>query len=75
MLLQQGSRGEKVERLQSILAHALGYEIAVDGIFGPATAAAVADFQQKNGLAPDSIVGPRTASKLVEVTGYDSVLE
>jgi N-acetylmuramoyl-L-alanine amidase len=34
--------------------------VAVDGIFGPQTEAAVKSFQQSNGLAADGIVGPLT---------------
>lgn len=43
---------------------AKGYKIDVDGKLGPATRAAVTDFQRKNGLHADGIPGPRTAEKL-----------
>ena len=36
----------------------------VDGIYGSQTKAAVRKFQQKNGLAVDGIVGPKTAAAL-----------
>jgi peptidoglycan hydrolase-like protein with peptidoglycan-binding domain len=39
--------------------------VAVDGIFGPQTEAAVKSFQQSNGLAADGIVGPLTWPKLI----------
>lgn len=43
----------------------LGYNIgAADGKDGPATQAAVRDFQSKNGLAVDGIAGPDTNAKL-----------
>lgn len=40
------------------------YNGAVDGIYGSQTRAAVRYFQQKNGLAVDGIVGPKTAVAL-----------
>lgn len=43
-----------------------GYDLKQDGLFGPAVKAAVVDFQTKNGLAPDGIVGPLTVTKLLE---------
>lgn len=39
--------------------------LAVDGVFGSKTAARVCDFQQRNGLAADGIVGPQTWGVLV----------
>jgi len=36
----------------------------VDGIYGPGTAEAVADWQANHGLTADGIVGPRTHEKL-----------
>ncbi len=64
--LRVGSRGEHVRRLQRILArrHAETH-LAVDGIFGRATEAAVVRFQRAEGLAADGIAGPRTWTALL----------
>jgi peptidoglycan hydrolase-like protein with peptidoglycan-binding domain len=53
-----------VRTLQQLL-RARNHPVAVDGIFGPNTEAAVKAFQQSNGLAADGIVGPQTWPKLV----------
>ncbi len=58
-LLRQGSRNNYVEVLQFMLRN-LGYNIAVDGIFGNATRNAVVSFQMNNGLVADGIVGNNT---------------
>ncbi|MDR0383998.1 MAG: peptidoglycan-binding protein [Christensenellaceae bacterium] len=52
--LRFGSRGENVRYLQQRLG------INADGIFGTQTANAVTNFQRRNGLTPDGIVGPAT---------------
>lgn len=63
-LLRLGSRGSDVRTLQQRL-NSLGYNCgSVDGIFGSRTLNAVRNFQRKNGLAVDGIVGPATRSKL-----------
>jgi hypothetical protein len=62
-LLRRGMTGPEVEALQADLAHA-GYPVAVDGIFGGATQAAVLAFQRAMGLAVDGIVGPATRGAL-----------
>jgi peptidoglycan hydrolase-like protein with peptidoglycan-binding domain len=36
----------------------------VDGVYGPGSAEAVADWQANHGLTADGIVGPRTHEKL-----------
>ncbi|MEG3841494.1 peptidoglycan-binding domain-containing protein [Microcoleus sp. herbarium14] len=41
-----------------------GYPVATDGFFGAKTEEAVINFQKKNKLAVDGIVGPRTWSQL-----------
>ena len=64
--LKRGSKGDRVKELQTKL-NKLGYNLVVDGSFGPATDNAVKDFQKKYGLAVDGIVGPNTTKKLDEV--------
>jgi peptidoglycan hydrolase-like protein with peptidoglycan-binding domain len=55
-----GSRGRKVARVQSRLAH-LGYFCAREtGYFGPITKNAVKSFQRANGLPTTGYVGSRT---------------
>jgi peptidoglycan hydrolase-like protein with peptidoglycan-binding domain len=57
--VRYGSRGAAVEELQEKLNnYGTTPPLAVDGIFGPLTRAAVVSFQQANGLAPDGVVGP-----------------
>lgn len=41
-----------------------GYGLAVDGQWGPKSSNALADFQRKNGLTVDRLVGPLTWDKL-----------
>lgn len=62
-VLKAGSRGEAVKELQQRLA-GLGYRIGADGIFGPATQAAVRRFQKDRGLVVDGIAGPKTRATL-----------
>lgn len=54
-IIKQGSRGQEVKDLQEFLGLS-----PVDGIFGPATLAAVIKWQASRGLTPDGIVGPKT---------------
>lgn len=59
VILQRGATGEAVAELQRKL-RALGFMLAVDGDFGPATETAVARFQQEKGVTVDGIVGAET---------------
>ncbi|CAD5938387.1 peptidoglycan-binding domain-containing protein [Planktothrix agardhii] len=62
--LRLGSSGEEVKKLQIALNQQLGTSLTVDGNFGPGVASAVIAFQIKNGLGPDSVVGPKTKKAL-----------
>jgi hypothetical protein len=62
-LLRRGARGEAVRDLQTALT-ARGYPLAADGVFGPATEAAVKAFQSRNRLGIDGIAGPLTLAAL-----------
>lgn len=73
-VLRYGSRGWYVEELQRML-NKLGYALKVDGIFGRRTLAAVRDFQRKNFLVVDGIVGINTWSKLMEKTGIYQLIK
>jgi peptidoglycan hydrolase-like protein with peptidoglycan-binding domain len=59
-----GDRGADVSAIQGFLV-ARGHPITLDGIFGPATRAAVADFQAATGLPANGIVGDTTWTRLV----------
>ena len=59
-----GSTGSAVSKLQTVL-NQHGYDLAVDGIFGVKTQAAVRDYQQRNGLKLDGIAGPETWGSLL----------
>jgi peptidoglycan hydrolase-like protein with peptidoglycan-binding domain len=63
-LVRRGARIFPVRPLQRLLC-ARGHAVAVDGIFGPRTEAAVRGFQSDSGLAADGGVGPATWSKLI----------
>lgn len=63
--VSQGKTGPEVRAVQRLLKNKFGYNIAIDGIFGPDTANAVKQFQSSKGLASDGIVGPKTWQKLI----------
>ena len=69
--LRQGSTGAAVEQLQFWLNTLAQYEsalpsVAVDGIFGSGTAAAVRAFQRRYGLTVDGVVGRTTWKQLYD---------
>lgn len=67
--LKKGSDGAEVEALQANLAK-LGYEVAVDGKFGPITDWAVKNVQAMFGYDIDGIVGPGTSKLIEKQAGY-----
>lgn len=71
-VISQGSRGETVKLIQQKLKRWGYYKGAVDGIYGPATKAAVKYFQSKNGLKADGIAGNQTLAALGISTGGTS---
>ncbi len=64
-LIKYRSRGQDVYFLEEILLK-LGYQVVVSTYFGKDTHRAVMDFQSKNNLVVDGLVGLKTWSKLLE---------
>jgi Putative peptidoglycan binding domain/D-alanyl-D-alanine carboxypeptidase len=62
--LEIGDRSAKVAEIQKALGKILRLQIEADGVFGPATRAAVIMFQTQNGLKPDGMVGAATLAKI-----------
>lgn len=62
-LLRKGMKGNDVKTWQKTL-NGLGYELEEDGEFGTLTHTATRDFQRKNDIEDDGIVGPITRSKV-----------
>lgn len=66
-IVQYGAQGTNAKILQQML-NRNGYNLTVDGIFGDNTLAAVNDYQKKNGLKVDGIVGEDTWQALAGPT-------
>lgn len=64
--LRRGAKGELVTQLQDLLSKD-GYNLAIDGIFGPGTQSCVRAFQKKYNLTVDGIVGPQTWGQLLKI--------
>ena len=69
--LRRGDSSQAVTDLQRLLVN-LGYNVPIDGTFGPGTEAAIREFQNLNGLEADGIAGPATFAALddAEYTDY-----
>lgn len=65
LMIKKGSKGNTVKTAQTLLKYRHGYNIAVDGDFGPATDAAVRAFQKSKAIGVDGIVGSNTWNKLI----------
>lgn len=63
-VFKQGNQGPEVQAIQYLLRFH-GGNPTPDGIYGPATKAAVQAFQNGEGLNPDGIVGPQTWGALI----------
>ena len=63
-LSKYGSRGDEVKKIQTKLKNWGYYTGEVDGIYGVNTEKAVKNFQSKNGLKVDGIVGDETLKAL-----------
>ena len=66
-----GSKGETVKKLQQLLNQG-GYNLDVDGSFGPKTLEAVKSYQKNNNLAVDGIVGNNTWNALTTMSTSES---
>jgi N-acetyl-anhydromuramyl-L-alanine amidase AmpD len=65
-MLRNGSKGGAVKTIQRLLIE-LGYNPgAADGDFGPRTEGAVKEFQRRNSLGADGIVGQQTWNKILK---------
>lgn len=71
--LRSGASGASVEKLQTLL-NGQGYNLTVNGSFGPRTLAAVKDFQKARGLAADGVVDPKTWQALHRADGVSVAL-
>ena len=71
--LSEGASGEDVRQLQIRVAGYPGYgkHLATDSSYGPATKAAVAEFQRAYGLSADGIAGSATFSKIYALQDDD----
>ncbi len=71
--LQKGMSGSDVTQLQIRIAGWAAYHdyVAIDGVFGDETEAALKRFQAAYGLAADGIAGPATYSKIYSLQDPD----
>jgi len=66
-LIRRGARGTAVTQLQQFL-NAVGHDVGtIDGVFGSKTLAGTRQFQERQGLNPDGVIGPVTRSAITRV--------
>jgi Putative peptidoglycan-binding domain-containing protein len=65
MLLKEGNKGNDVKTLQNNLNILLSIKLVVDGTFGVGTTNAVKEYQRKNQLTSDGIVGDKTWNLMI----------
>lgn len=75
-ILTRGERGDDVLNLQRFINRAAGFDPAIprleeDGIFGPATEAAVRLIQEMEGIEVNGAVGPVTWSRIIALSRGD----
>lgn len=74
LTLRNGMHGSNVLKLQKDL-NKLGFFLKEDSDFGPKTETQVRSFQNKTGLDPDGIAGPRTLTKLSQLLTPRTLLD
>jgi N-acetyl-anhydromuramyl-L-alanine amidase AmpD len=70
-ILKKGSKGDQVKEVQAALKQS-GYNISVDGIFGPGMEAVVKEYQKKHGLVVDGIIGQNTIAQIMSAPKNES---
>lgn len=65
-VLKRGAVGEEVRLLQTMLVFH-GASVLIDSSFGPATHAALIEFQKSRGLSADGSAGPATWNELMKL--------
>lgn len=70
--LERGDRSQDVRKLQEMLRQGGIDAGPVDGIFGPRTERAVREYQARQGLQTDGIVGAKTSGALAQANGGGS---
>lgn len=68
-MLKPGAFGLDVAVVQFLLMRERLYDGALDGYFGPETAAALRKYQRRTGLSADAVVGPRTLTSFTRRSG------
>jgi len=62
-MIREGDMSTAVYQMQQRLIE-VGFNVEADGKFGPGTTRAVKDWQRKQGLVPDGLVGPASIREL-----------